>query len=229
MITSPWRVRTNDPNGARSRVPRRAGVWAAAAIAACAVLLWVWGLSGAQTDAGYMAWNLPLAMVPLAFGWMLLAAARTRTTGSVLVVGGALWILFLPNAPYLATDVVHIHDFGTSAPVLVILAALAVTGALTFFAATVAVRDAARLRLGPNVDRWLIPACIAGASLGIYLGRFLRWNSWDVITHPAARAAQLGTVFHDAGSTALALAFILGCAGALALIYAVLTRAAADT
>ena len=134
----------------------------------------------------FLVWNLMLATVP-AF-----AAARFATANSlgrpavVQAAWATLWLLFLPNAPYIATDFVHLHA-RPPAPLwydLALLLSCAITGLLLAFSSIDDVQRVVTRRFGP-VTSWL---CAAGAlvlsGFGIYLGRFLRWNSWDVATNP---------------------------------------------
>ena len=103
------------------------------------------------------------------------------------------WLLFLPNAPYLVTDIAHLHA-SSSVPIyfdVVLLYSAAFCGvalgcvslrwmqcAVTHFAG-----------LWPGRLFTLVAAIAAG--FGVYLGRFLRWNSWDALLQPAAVAEDI--------------------------------------
>lgn len=90
----------------------------------------VWTAMGSASDASYMAVNLVLAWIPVVMSYGIAVAARTRVPLVALFLIGAAWLLFLPNAPYLLTDVVHVHNFSNPSPGLIAggLGVLAVTG-----------------------------------------------------------------------------------------------------
>ena len=137
----------------------------------------------------FLAWNLFLAIVPLVASERLVLAKRRFAQASCL----ALWLLFLPNAPYILTDLIHLRP---RPPVplwfdLALLLSCAGTGLLLGYASVANVHGFVARRFGA-VAGW----CIAVASLllsafGMYLGRFLRWNSWDVLGNPMALLADV--------------------------------------
>ena len=135
----------------------------------------------------FLVWNLFLAWVP--YGWSLWAASIQRRYPRDwwrLLLPGALWLLFFPNAPYIITDFVHLRE---RLPVplwydIGLLAAFAWNG---YFLAVVSLQTMQRLvrRRCGNVASWLFVAISIGLSgLGVYLGRFERWNSWDLLLSP---------------------------------------------
>ena len=122
------------------------------------------------------------------------AGARLRS----LLPLAALWLLFLPNAPYILTDFKHLFP----SPVVplwvdvVVIAAPAWTGMLLGFLSLYLVQSVLRQHVGPRVT-WTAAVAVLGlASFGIYLGRVLRWNSWDVIANPRI-LSDLGSVVVD--------------------------------
>jgi len=133
----------------------------------------------------FLVWNLMLAWIPL--GFAAIAHARARRRPDAIVVGaGLLWLLFFPNAPYVLTDFIHLED-NTVAPVwydALMLSAFAWTALLLGFASLYLMQLVVRRALGP-VAAWV---CVVGAlglaSLGVYIGRFVRLNSWDALLHP---------------------------------------------
>lgn len=159
---------------------------ALASLLACAILATRVRLSHSPSYI-FLIWNLFLAWVP--FVCSQLAAEMQRRAPAAwwrLLLPGALWLLFFPNAVYLVTDFVHLRaregiplwfDIG-------MLAAFAWSGC---FLAVVSLRTMQALvarYLGAALS-WLFVAGVFGLNgLGIYLGRFLRWNSWDVFTDP---------------------------------------------
>jgi uncharacterized membrane protein len=135
----------------------------------------------------FLVWNLFLAWVP--YGWSLWAASIQRRYPRDwwrLLLPGALWLLFFPNAPYIITDFVHLRE---RPPVplwydIGLLAAFAWSGC---FLAVVSLHTIQRLvrQLCGAVVSWLFVGASVGLSgLGVYLGRFERWNSWDLLFAP---------------------------------------------
>jgi uncharacterized membrane protein len=126
-------------------------------------------------------WNGFLAWIPL-----FCALLMTRTRGRfALVTLTATWLLFLPNAPYVLTDLIHfrVRDVPYWYDLIMLIAFVwsgTVAGLLSLYLMQLRIRE----RWGARMS-WLF-ACVALwlTSFGIYLGRFLRFNSWDVLTNP---------------------------------------------
>ena len=100
----------------------------------------------------------------------------------------SLWLLFLPNAPYIVTDFVHLSA-GSHAPLWfdgVELSAFAWTGMLLGFVSLYLIHAVIRHRFGAIAGWGACFACSHSSSVGVYLGRVKRWNSWDVLTQPGA-------------------------------------------
>ena len=167
---------------------------------------------------GWLIWNLFLAWIP--FGLSVLIYDRHRAGARLrsLIPLAALWLLFLPNAPYILTDFKHLFP----SPVVplwvdvVVIAAPAWTGMLLGFLSLYLVQSVLRQHVGPRVT-WTAAVAVLGlASFGIYLGRVLRWNSWDVIANPRI-LSDLGSVVVD--PRAIAMTVLLS--GFLTLSYLV--------
>ena len=140
-----------------------------------------------------IAWNLLLAWIPFALALIVYDRARSGLSTPALAAGGVLWLLFLPNAPYIVTDLKHVGRSG-GVPVLydvLLLSAAAWTGLLLGLTSLFLMHAVAR-RLVGAVNAWaLVVTVLALSSFGIYLGRVLRWNSWDVFVRPGP---LLGTI-----------------------------------
>jgi uncharacterized membrane protein len=143
----------------------------------------------------FMRWNLVLAWLPMSFALITLGAYRKRLPAAVWMVSGVLWLLFLPNAPYLVTDVIHLQNAWASAPIwfdAVMFATFGATGLALGYASLYLVHGVISDRFGALAGWALIVMVFALSSVGIYLGRILRLNSWDAITQPnvLARVVQ---------------------------------------
>ena len=136
---------------------------------------------------GGLIWNLFLAWIPFLLAVAVYDGWRRRRSGGSLVAVGALWLLFFPNAPYIVTDFVHL-EHNADAPYwydAVTVSAFAWTGLLLGFASLFLMQTVVRQWRGV-VSGWIFAGvALALGSLGIYLGRFLRLNSWDALEHPS--------------------------------------------
>ncbi|WP_337044106.1 DUF1361 domain-containing protein [Emticicia sp. 17c] len=139
----------------------------------------------------FLLWNLFLAWVPLFF--VLVArrihASKQAAIGTkrvVLYVFLGLWLLFFPNSPYIITDLIHLVEseshllwFDSVNFFVVALAGLA-TGLYSLYVAHQIIQ-----RLTNKFTAWvLISGSVMLAGFGLYLGRFIRFNSWDLFTNP---------------------------------------------
>ncbi|MDN5211165.1 DUF1361 domain-containing protein [Fulvivirgaceae bacterium BMA12] len=160
----------------------------------------------------FLSWNLFLAWVPLALAFML---RKTYHQGDhplskvVLMPLFSLWLLFFPNAPYLVTDLVHInYHYGARYWFdLVLIYLFAFSGLSTGMLSLYWVHQVIKEMFSP-IWGWL---AVAGSSLlagyGVYLGRILRWNSWDLFTHPLQVLKDSTLQIHDHTAQAITLVF----------------------
>ena len=130
-----------------------------------------------------LVWNLFLAWLPLLFAWR---AVRSGTSLPVFLAWSCLWLLFLPNAPYLITDLVHLRP---RPPVPMWFDIVLVQGfALTGLALGLMSLELLRLHLAERLPfRWTVvwtTMMILLCGFGLYLGRVERWNSWDLFVQP---------------------------------------------
>jgi uncharacterized membrane protein len=142
----------------------------------------------------FLVWNLGLAWVPFVLALGAYVSAR-RGNGVAAAALGVLWLLFFPNAPYLLSDFIHLPE-SRATPLwydALMLAAFAWTGLVLGFASLYLMQMIWRQRAGTLLS-WLgVVAALALGSLGVYLGRFLRFNSWDALVRPRAIAHVIGT------------------------------------
>jgi uncharacterized membrane protein len=136
----------------------------------------------------YLLWNLFLAWLPLLLGIALLQVLRTRLWSSWLpLIITLLWLLMLPNSFYMISDYVHVQDV-VRADLLydtVMFTSFIFTGVMVGFSSLHLVHSELRRRLKLHVTNACIAIILLLCSFAIYLGRELRWNSWDVLTNPA--------------------------------------------
>lgn len=180
-------------------------------------------------DFRFLIWNLFLAWIPFALAVFVYDRWRRRQTGLLLVALGGIWLLFFPNAPYIATDFVHLRQ-DSSAPYwydAVTIAAFAWIGLLLGFASLYLMQTVVRQAWGA-VAGWTFAVIAIGlGSLGIYLGRFLRLNSWDALEHPSVLPRIAHTVARDPFAYQEAIAVTLLFTAALSFAYFLLYSFAA--
>jgi uncharacterized membrane protein len=195
----------------------------------CVALVVVRGLETGDTHLRGLVWNLFLAWIPFALAVLVYDRWRRRGGGVALLVLGALWLLFFPNAPYIATDFVHLER-GGAAPFwydAVTIAAFAWMGVLLGFASLYLMQTVVRQWRGAAAG-WIFALVAIGlGSLGIYLGRFLRLNSWDALEHPSVIPRILHAVARDPFAYQEAIAVTALFTVALALAYFLLYSFAA--
>ncbi len=140
----------------------------------------------------FLLWNLFLAWIPLvsAFAASAFCAGGRCRTISLLVCSG-VWLLFFPNAPYILTDLFHlrVRDNSLFWYDLIMLLSFAWTGCFLGFVSLNAMQRLIErivpVRFLGAAMGWALVIVMAGVSgFGIYMGRFLRWNSWDMLLRP---------------------------------------------
>jgi uncharacterized membrane protein len=169
----------------------------------------------------FLGWNLFLAWVPLVAAYYLQKIfLKNPDNWMPLLALGSLWLLFLPNSPYILTDFVHLEDHGMSGRDIhlifdaTLIFSFALTGLLTGFVSLYWVHKVLDRLFHQHVN-WLLVIGILGLTgYGVYLGRVLRWNSWDILVHPRSLAKDvlLGITHSTALSvTALFTVFLFFC------------------
>ena len=154
----------------------------AAACITCAALFFVRVRLTGNTYFEFMLWNLFLAVLPLVFALLL---PHTRSFSRALPVL-AVWLLFFPNAPYVLTDLIHLRPHA-GVPLwydLVMLLAFALTSLWIGFHSLHLVQSWITRHTDVRTGWLAVVVIMPLTGFGIYLGRFLRWNSWDVVSRP---------------------------------------------
>ena len=137
----------------------------------------------------FLAWNLFLAWIPFAISQNL---DKTGGPWKIFFLTG-LWLLFLPNAPYIITDFLHLKH---RPPIpywydILLLFSASLNGLLLGILSLLAVEKFLVNRYGTKFSGLIILCSFFLCSFGIYMGRYLRWNSWDIITDPVGIAADI--------------------------------------
>lgn len=132
----------------------------------------------------FLNWNLFLAWIPLLLTTVIFAFRIKSRISLVLIV--AAWILFFPNSPYILTDLFHLKVRNT-VPVwydLIVILSYAWTGLICGFISLDDIEKRLSWYYSRNVINGIVVFFLFISSFGVYLGRFLRWNSWDILNNP---------------------------------------------
>lgn len=132
----------------------------------------------------FLVWNLFLAVIPFAITTTLISKSKPSKITMLLSFG--VWLLFLPNAPYIITDLLHLRSsqqYLMWLDVLVIVS-FAFNGLILFMLSLSDMEKLLKLYLKPNVVFASMIAIFGLTAFGVYLGRFLRYNSWEIINNP---------------------------------------------
>jgi uncharacterized membrane protein len=183
-----------------------------AAVVARIVLLQDYGTNG-------LVWNLFLAWIPFVLALALYDAARLGASAWSLAGLGVLWLLFLPNAPYIVTDFQWLRGMDRTPwfdPLAI--GAAAALGLVLGFVSVYLVQAVVAQRLGRLAGWGLAVAALLLSGAGVYLGRFQRWNSWEALTEPSKIFGGLARGLLDplahAGPLALSAFFaVVWCSG----------------
>ncbi len=130
----------------------------------------------------FLIWNLFLAFVPLGLSTYLSQNINKYSVFAIFPI----WLLFLPNAPYIFTDLIHLGKYSKMGfwYDLVLISSFASTGMLAYFITVKQMYVILKQYLKPKNVQLLFVFIAFLNGFGIYLGRFLRWNSWDIIHKP---------------------------------------------
>lgn len=131
----------------------------------------------------FLVWNVILAIIPYA---ITLYLSATKLTKFKLGFWFCVWLLFLPNAPYILTDLLHLRVSNTHfmwLDILVILS-FAATGILLFYLSLNDMKNLLKQYFKKAYIKKSITLIIFLSSFGVYLGRFLRYNSWEILSQP---------------------------------------------
>ena len=178
-------------------------------------------LAVADQNSAWLIWNTLLAWVPAVLALGLFTLARDARRGPVWWGGAVLFVLFLPNAPYVVTDLVHLQtDVGRAGggpvvtTVLPVYAVLIASGFLAYYASLAQLR---RYLTHHGLGRYRTPVTLglhAVVAVGIFLGRWSRLNSWEPVVHPrdALERTLLALTWADA-PLLIAVMFVVTAAG----------------
>lgn len=177
---------------------------------------------------GFLAWNLFLAIVPATAATLFRSVEARSGRRALLSLLFVIWLAFLPNAPYLVTDLLHLKHV-PPVPLwydVLLFGSFAATGILLGYVSVADIETTITRRSGRVAGTLIAYGSLALSGFGIYLGRFLRWNSWDIVTAPMTLLPEVIDRFADPASHPQTWAVTLLYGGALMLGYLVLRATA---
>ncbi|WP_281847713.1 DUF1361 domain-containing protein [Olleya namhaensis] len=132
----------------------------------------------------FLVWNLFLAGIPYAIT-SYLKTLKPINTLSLLIIG-SVWLVFLPNAPYIITDLFHLRYSSAHLVWLdtLIIVVFAITGLIFFYKSVLTMESIIKTYVEKRVVAFMLPVLFILVGFGVYLGRFLRFNSWEIINKP---------------------------------------------
>jgi len=165
----------------------------------------------------FLLWNLFLAWVPMAPALLARRLERLPHRRWTIPLALMAWLAFFPNAPYILTDLMHLRGTG-GAPLwldTLMVGSVALTGLFVGLASLRLAHGVVARARGSAWQGWAFATLASfGAGFGVYLGRFVRLNSWDIVTRPGdvfAHAVQTLTVDRAIAFTLMVGALILVC------------------
>jgi uncharacterized membrane protein len=183
----------------------------------------------------FLVWNLWLAWCPLVAAAAVYTVHRARAPWIALTPLLAGWLLLLPNGPYLVTDLIHL-GYHSGVPKwfdAAMLGAFGASGLALGYASLYLVQVVVAERSSDRLSWGFVSVALAAASVGIYLGRVLRLNSWDAVLHAQGfarlTALRLADPLGNPFLVEISLVLTTLLVGGYLVTYAAFARAASAT
>ncbi len=152
-----------------------------------------------QYSYRFLVWNLFLGAIPYGISrWLQLKPDLIQKKYRVAALL-MIWILFLPNSFYMLTDLFHLSGYYGMKKWydLTMIISFAWNGLLLGILSITQMENIMKYYLGKRTTFLFVCPVMLLCAFGIYIGRFLRFNSWDVITNPFGLFADMGTMFFN--------------------------------
>jgi uncharacterized membrane protein len=190
----------------------------------------VGALSNHTWDFSYLLWwNLFLAWIPLLITLWLEKILRTNLWSSwIAIIATLLWLGFLPNSFYIISDFIHIQEVPRVDIVFdaTMIGSFALNGMILGYLSLFLVHVELRKRLSARLASLLVAGVLLLASFAIYIGRDLRWNTWDVLFNPASLLFDVSDRLINAGAHPQVLSTTLSFFALLGSVYLVIWHGA---
>lgn len=160
----------------------------------------IWG----KDSFVYILWNIFLAFIPFIVSSLILFYySRKRLNNFLFVLGIFMWLIFLPNAPYIITDFIHLGEI-RSIPILfdtLLIFSSATVGLILGAHSLFHIEQILNIKFSKRKTSMIIWLIILLISFGLYLGRFLRFNSWDIFVNHTSLIKNIWSLFSDPSSS----------------------------
>lgn len=163
-----------------------------------------------QSRFAFLIWNIILALIP--FDLSLLGRLFKTSRWRYLI--GVIWLLFFPNALYMITDFSHLSSIGVGLSTAFQFVEYAILAGGIFIGVTLGLTSLFILYplFIPNHQRLINQAATFGvlsvcSSVAIYIGRFLRINSWDVFYQLHTTIASVLSILNQSDFWIFVVAF----------------------
>ena len=154
----------------------------------------------------FLLWNLFLAYVPYFISSVLIKKETGKTNIFFTIIFLFLWLVFLPNAPYLITDMFHLRSTAES-PLwfdLIMILFFGMAGMIFWLTSVFQIYEKYFRQFGKTVRSVYFSLIIILSSFGVYIGRYLRWNTWDLFLNGPALFRDVATrLLHPRGNSGL--------------------------
>lgn len=185
----------------------------------------------------FLYWDIFLAWIPVILSVVIITLTKIEKRllrRFLLSLSGIAWLFFLPNASYLVTEMLHAFRFYKPIPntrfwfelefwyILLTAFTAAVIGLFLYSLSLYLIQFVIR-RYCRELTTWLLIFIILlTTSLGVYIGRFIRWNSWDVLLKPNLIIHDLFSLFTDVDKISHLLPFMGLVFGIVSIFYLVI-------
>jgi len=159
----------------------------------------IWG----KMSFVFIPWNIFLAFIPFIISSLLLSFSKKEKPNTVIfTLGFLLWFLFIPNAPYIITDFVHLGVV-RGVPIMFdvfLLFSSALVGLILGLQSLSHIEQIIKMKYSIRLTSFLMGLIILMVSFGVYLGRFLRFNSWDIFVNHTSLIKNVWNIFTQSSS-----------------------------
>ncbi len=147
----------------------------------------------------FLVWNLFLAGIPYIISQVLRYSSWLSNSKFWRFIGFGSWLLFFPNSPYIITDLIHLHHENAELLWLdlFLIFIFAMNGLILGILSLLDIYHLMALKYNIKTAHYIILHCCILCGYGIYIGRFLRFNSWDIISQPKNLVLEIGHSFYN--------------------------------
>lgn len=182
-----------------------------------------------SSEFRYLVWNLFLAWIPLLLSiWLLKILHHNLWSSWLAIIVTLLWVGFLPNSFYMISDFIHVQDIPRVDLLydVVMFCSFIFNGVMLGFFSLYGVHRALAERVNYRSAHITIAGVLALCSFAIYIGRELRWNTWDILVNPGGLLVDISSRMLNPASYPDALATTLTFFALLGSVYVVVWQAA---